>query len=76
MTLEPLLWAEIFSIDVLRTSDNFLIGESVVSPILEKGAAGAGLRIAWVKFLIALMALSSDERKGMSRWCGKIQLCL
>ena len=60
-----------FSIDVVRTSDNLLIAERVASPILEKGAAGAGLRIAWVNSLIALMALSSDERKGMSQWCGK-----
>ena len=70
-----------FSIDVVRTSDNFLIAERVASPLLEKGAAGAGLRIAWVNSLIALMALSSEERKGMSLWCGKkstvsaMQLC-
>ena len=60
-----------FSIDVVRTSDNLLIAERVASTILEKGATGAGLRIAWVNYLIALMALSSDERKGMSQWCGK-----
>ena len=41
-----------FSIDVVRTSDNFLVAERVASPILEKGAAGAGLRIAWVNYLI------------------------
>ena len=55
------------SIDVVRTFDNLLIAERVASPILEKGAAGAGLRIAWVNYLIALMALSSEERKGMSK---------
>ena len=60
-----------FSIDVVRTSDNFLIAERVASPILEKCAAGAGLRIAWINYLIALIAFSSDERKGMSQWCGK-----
>ena len=59
------------SIDVVRTSDNLLIAGRFASPILEKGAAGAGLRIAWVNYLIALMALYSDERKGMSQWCGK-----
>ena len=59
VTLEPLLWAEIFSIDVARTSDNLLISERVASPILEKGAAGAWLRIAWVNSLISLMAFSS-----------------
>ena len=48
-----------FSIDFVRTSDNFLIAERVASHILEKGAAGAGLMIAWVKSLIAMMALSS-----------------
>ena len=70
-----------FSIDVVITSDNFLIAERVASPILEKGAEGAGLRIAWVNYLIALMALSSDERKCMSQWYGKkstvsaMQLC-
>ena len=60
-----------FSIDVVRTSDNLLIYERVASPILEKGAAGEGLRIAWVNSLIALMVLYSDERKGMSQWCGE-----
>ena len=49
-----------FSIDIVRTSDNLLIAERVASPILEKGASGAGLRIAWVNYLIALMALSSE----------------
>ena len=60
-----------FSIDVVRTSDNLLIDERVPSPILEKGAAGADFRRAWVNYLIALVALSSDERKCMSQWCGK-----
>ena len=45
-----------FSIDVERTSDNFQIVERVASPILEKGAAGSGLRIAWVNYLIAMMS--------------------
>ena len=58
------------SIDVVRNSDNFMIYERVASPILEKVASGAGLRIAWVNSLIALMTLSSEERKGMSQWCG------
>ena len=59
-----------FSIDVVRTSDNLLIAERVASPILEKGAAGLGLRIAWVSSLIEIMALSSEERKCMSQWRG------
>ena len=65
-----------FSIDVVRTSDIFLIAERVASPILEKGATGAGLRIAWVNSLIAMMTLSSEERKCMSQRWGKIRLCL
>ena len=60
-----------YSIDVVRTSDNFLISERVASPILEKGAAGAGLKIAWFNSLIALMAFSSEDREGMLQWCGK-----
>ena len=60
-----------FSIDIVRTSDNFLIAERFASPILEKVAAGAGFRIALVNYFIALMAFSSDERNGMSPWCGK-----
>ena len=59
------------SIDVVRTSDNLLIAERVASLILEKVTAGAGLRIAWVNSLIALMAFYSEERKGMSQWRGK-----
>ena len=65
-----------FLINVVRTSDKLLIAERVASTILEKSTAGAGLKIAWVNDLIAMMALSSEERKGMSQWCGKIRLCL
>ena len=36
-----------FSIDVVRTSDYLLNAERFASPILEKGASGSGLRIAW-----------------------------
>ena len=41
------------------------------SPMCAYGAAGAGLRRAWISYVAAMVAFSAEDRNGILELCGR-----